>query len=72
MVSVKFLENLFVEGRATSLSDSDSMRGTNLVELSACSVKSLLVKTDALDADLGVLVDAVADGPLDDSKVDAV
>lgn len=72
MVCIKFSKNLFVESRATCLSNCDFELCTDALDISSCGIKGLLVLTDALNANRSFLVDTVADIPLNDAEVHTV
>ena len=72
VICIKFSKNLFVESRATCLSNFDIELRAYALNTRSSSIKGLLVLTDTLDAHRSLLVDTVANIPLNDAEVDIV
>lgn len=72
MVGVKLAEHGFVVVWAACFCNNHSMLLADAVQFTSGDVQSFFSQAHALDANRGLLVDAVAYGPLNDAEVDSV
>ena len=69
MIRVEQFEHFLVKGGTSGLGDNNIELGADLVDSLACDVQGGFMLTDALDANVGLLVHTVSYSPLDDSEV---
>ena len=72
VISVQLSQDLLVKGWTAGLRDTNLKLCTDAVNALSSSIKCMFSLTDALDTHRGLHGDTVANGPLDDSKVDTL
>ena len=72
VIGVELAKQFLVKRRALRLCNDHIEAIADLLDALSRDIKRMLILTDALDADTCLLVYAVANGPFDNSEIDAV